>query len=206
MIQYIYDFLSILFDKVKDREKIRGIILFGSFARGDQRKDSDIDLFVDTNKSDKEEINELVKDSLNEFEIKVEKNWKLKGISNPIVPIVDDINAEKWSELRSEINSYGIVLYGKYKSSPEKIRQEVLIEYDISKIKQKDKMKIIRGLFGYQSKIGKKIYKQKGLLSDNNAEKLSQVIIVPLENYKKIYNFLKDNKVSIKLRQIWLKP
>ncbi|HLC53577.1 MAG TPA: nucleotidyltransferase domain-containing protein, partial [Candidatus Nanoarchaeia archaeon] len=68
MMQYIYDFLSIFFDKLKEKEKLTSIILFGSNARGNARKDSDIDIFIDTKNRD--EISPIVKESLNEFEDK----------------------------------------------------------------------------------------------------------------------------------------
>ncbi|MBI2137532.1 nucleotidyltransferase domain-containing protein, partial [Candidatus Woesearchaeota archaeon] len=41
------DVASFLVQKVSEREKIRNIILFGSVARGEADKTSDVDLFVD---------------------------------------------------------------------------------------------------------------------------------------------------------------
>src|SRR3990167_3686226 len=116
MHSYIYDFLSIVFDKLKDSEKIKGIILFGSFARGNPRKDSDIDLFIDVEEKNKEEIEKHVRESLNEFELKSSKSWKLKGLNNAIVPIVDSLDKDQWRELKRDISSYGLTLYGKYRS------------------------------------------------------------------------------------------
>ena len=63
MIEYVYDFLAIFFEKLKEKEKIKNVILFGSFARGNQRKDSDIDLFVDIEKKDKNYVEEITKES-----------------------------------------------------------------------------------------------------------------------------------------------
>ena len=204
MIAYVLDFLSILFDKLKDKDKIRTIILFGSFARGEARKDSDIDLFIDIFESNKDNISSIVKESLNEFEIKSDKNWKLKGISNSIAPIVDDINKEQWKELRKEISSYGLVLYGRYSAEMKKEKHFVFIEYDLSKAKQKDKMKTIRRLFGYKIKKGKKIYEQKGILKEFNAEKIQNSVLVDIGNYKKILIILKEQKIPVKVREVWI--
>ena len=44
---YALDFASFLIQKTKNRDKIRNIILFGSVARQDESKESDIDIFVD---------------------------------------------------------------------------------------------------------------------------------------------------------------
>ncbi|MEK6933929.1 MAG: nucleotidyltransferase domain-containing protein [Nanoarchaeota archaeon] len=202
MISYIYDFLSILFDKLKDKEKIRTVILFGSFARGNERKDSDIDLFIDVKIDDKEEVERFTKEALREFEIKIEKSWKLKGMSNSVVPIVDDVSLEKWVELRREISSYGILLFGKYETPIKPGKKFALIEYDLSKFKQKDKMRILRCLLGYKLKKGKKVYEQKGLIKKVNAEKISNSILVGIVNYKDIYNLLKKERVPLKIRNI----
>lgn len=202
MMQYIYDFLSILFDKLKDKEKIRVIILFGSFARGNEGKNSDIDIFIDVRIDDKEEVERFTKEALREFEIKIEKSWKLKEIKNSIVPIVDDISLKKWGELRREISSYGILLYGRYETPIKSGRKFVLIEYDLSKFKQKDKMRILRSLLGYKLKKGKKVYEQKGIIKKVNAEKISNSILVEIVNYKDIYNLLKKERVPLKIRNI----
>lgn len=204
MIQYIYDFLSIFFDKLKDKEKVKAIILFGSFARGNQRKDSDIDIFIDVTDDNKKKVQQVTNESLNEFELKATKTWKLKGIKNHLVPIVDSIDLDKWSELKREIASYGILLYGLYKTNVTKDKQSILIEYDISKLKQKDKMKILRKLYGYNLIKGKKVYTQEGLISKSKAEKLNNSLIISLENYKPLVVLLKEHKIPIRLRNVWV--
>ncbi len=48
LIAYALDFSSFLIDTAKVTDKIKRIMLFGSVARGDFTKESDIDLFIDT--------------------------------------------------------------------------------------------------------------------------------------------------------------
>ena len=199
MIEYIYDFLAIFFEKLKEKEKIRNIILFGSFARGNPRKDSDIDIFVDTENKEKNYVEEVIKESINEFELKSEKTWKLKGINNPIVPIIDDLNSEQWRELKNEISHYGICLYSKYK---EKDRKKIIIQYEINKLKQKNKMKIIRELFGYKIKKNKKIYEKEGLIKRLKAEKINSGILTDKEGYKEVIEILKKKKVPYKIIEV----
>ena len=203
MIQYIYDFLSTFFDKIKEKDKIKNIILFGSFARGNPRKDSDMDLFIDVENRDKDKIENLVKESLNEFEIKAEKSWKLKNITNQIVPIVDNLDSKRWSALRKDISAEGILLYGKFMGKLEKNKHLVLINYNLSKLSQKNKMQVIRKLFGYRLKKGKKEYIQKGLLQRLDAEKISNGIISDIKNYKEILKIMRKYKVSIKIEDFW---
>ena len=81
-------------------------------------------------------------------------------------------------------------------------RKFVLMEYDLSKLKQKDKMKIIRSLSGYKLKRGKKVYEQMGLIEKLNAEKISNSILVDALNYKEIYNLLKKERIPVKIRSM----
>ncbi len=118
---------------------------------------------------------------------------------------MDNINDDRWRELNNEISSYGIVLYGKYKSDSKPSQQSVLIEYNLSKVKQNDKMKVLRKLYGYKLKVGKKVYEQKGLIDEINGNKISSAIILNIKDYKQVYDFLKQNQVPVKIRRIWSK-
>ena len=202
MLSYLYDFLSILFGNLKEKEKIRSIILFGSFARGDYGRESDIDLFIDVKENNKEAIDDVIKKSLIEFETKSEKSRKIKRIAHPIIPIIDDLNNSKWEELRMEMGIYGISVYGRFRTETKKEKRFVLIEYELNRLKQKDKMRLIRKLLGYKLKKGNKIYTQKGKVEECNAEKISNGILVEIERYKEISDILRKNKIPIKIREI----
>ena len=139
---YVYDFLSRLIERLEE-DSIRSIIVFGSVARGDFDKESDVDIFIDTAKED---VSSMVKKALNEFYSHSRGTWVLRGIENQIVPIVGDLNSEKWSNLKKEIISNGIVIYGRYQELPNNIKSYVLITYSISKFKPKEKSKFIRSI------------------------------------------------------------
>ena len=47
VFSYVYDFISQILEKKEIFESIKRIILFGSIARGDFDKDSDIDIFIE---------------------------------------------------------------------------------------------------------------------------------------------------------------
>ena len=107
---FAVDFVSFLIQHLDSLEGIRNIILFGSIARGDFDKDSDIDIFIDT-KDKKITTDKIVSDFYQSQ--KYLKYWKLLGIENTINCKVG--NLDKW-ELKRSIISNGIVLYGKYKA------------------------------------------------------------------------------------------
>ena len=199
---YVYDFLSRLIERLEE-DSIRNIIVFGSVARGDFDKESDVDIFIDTAKED---VSSMVKKALNEFYSHSRGTWVLRGIENQIVPIVGDLNSEKWSNLKKEIISNGIVIYGRYQELPNNIKSYVLITYSISKFKPKEKSKFIRNLLGYKLIQNKKEYKIEGLLQQLEGIKVSKsVILVPKENQQKVYEFFSKSKASFEIREAWIK-
>src|SRR3989338_3571800 len=86
---YALDFASFLIQKTKNRDKIRNIILFGSVARQDESKESDIDIFVDIiedNKVIEKEISFILENFIDS--VKHKDYWKLFGLYFPykIIP------------------------------------------------------------------------------------------------------------------------
>ena len=59
LIAYALDFSSFLIQKIREKEKIKNIILFGSVARDEASEESDVDLFIDINKENKSLENEI---------------------------------------------------------------------------------------------------------------------------------------------------
>ncbi len=205
-IAYIYDFLSMVFEE-KIIGDINEIILFGSVAKGTQDKKSDIDLFFNVkNIQEIEKIEENLRKVLKSFEVKAEKTWALKKISFPINFIVGSLENETWRKLKDEIISSGILLYGKYKEIPSEIQPYFLIYYSLGNLKRKDKMKFIRGAFGYTLQKDKKNYVQSGLIEKIKGLKLaSNVMLIPSNEILKIKNLLREHKIKYKILETWIR-
>jgi len=202
---YAYDFLSILFEKENLYRKIEKIILFGSIARGDFDKESDIDVFIELKDlKEKKEVEEIVNKTINIFEIKAEKTWYVRKIKLPIKPLVGKLEEQKWADLRYEIISMGVLLFGKYEQTPENLRQHILISYSLNRIKQSRKMQFLRKICGYETKRGKKVYEEKGVLAELNGEKIAaNQIIIKAENAKDILDIIKKFKIPYTIKEIW---
>ncbi len=133
LLSYTYDFVSQMLENKEIFDSIRKIILFGSVARGDFTKESDIDIFVDTNSSaNLKRINDSVKKEINKFEVKAEKTWALRGIDLPLNIIIDDINKKKWKNLQEELIGYGKLIYGKFELLPENREHKLIVSYNIN--------------------------------------------------------------------------
>ncbi len=50
----------------------------------------------------------------------------------------------------------------------------------------------------------KKVYAQEGLIKSLEGEKLSDIILIDITKYKSIEDFLRKDKIPIKLREVYL--
>lgn len=198
IISYALSFTSFILDSPISN-KINKIILFGSAARGDFTKESDVDIFIDGDEKLEPELTKLH----NLFKSsRAYKTWQLKGIKNELSLKVGDLS--KWS-LRREVISSGILLYGKYNELPKAAHYYALIKVEkITQKKSAQQIKIFRKLYGYSQKVGKKVYHWKGLVAEVQGKKLGRgVFIIPMEHRQEIISFLNKNHISYAIYELW---
>ncbi|MBU0898403.1 MAG: nucleotidyltransferase domain-containing protein [Nanoarchaeota archaeon] len=206
LFPYIYDYISVLFENIEIKRSVKKVILFGSVARGEFDKESDIDVFLEVSSSLVEKTENLVRKSEKRFSLISEKKWIPLRIKNPIKTIVGDLEEPRWKELKLEIISYGITLYGKFESLPEKLSHHALFTYSLSGLPQKRKMKFLRTFFGYRIKKKTKLYEQIGIVEEIGGKKLgSNSILIPLEKSRDVQKFFNNFKITPEIREIWMK-
>lgn len=195
LIAYAGAFASFVIPKVSE---VREIVLFGSAARREAGKESDVDIFFNVEKSeDEERIKKILKNEIDKFyKSKIAETFFLKGIKNAIKMYIGKL--EEWKLKRSVISD-GICLYGKYKETPEKLKGFVL--FNITPIKDITKRnRLIRRLFGREEKE----YSSSGILKELNGKKLSaSSFIAPIENSQKIIKMLGDEKIDFSFFEFW---
>lgn len=75
----------------------------------------------------------------------------------------------------------------------------VMFTYEISRLKQKDKMRFIRKLQGYDSVKAGKVEKKPGTLADVDGFKFGiNTVVIPLKNRKRIAELFKEFKINTK--------
>ena len=115
VISFVMDFASFLFDRVPSSAgDIKSIVLFGSGARGELEKDSDIDLFVEVRKG-----KENPGDRLDELKEDFYRSDRYKGYWEVIYgsdyPLsIKSGDMEMWPELYPALIADGIVIYGSF--------------------------------------------------------------------------------------------
>ena len=192
LVAYASAFVSFVLPKVVDVDEI---ILFGSVARNEADKKSDIDLFFNL-KKDENKIKGIIKKELGKFYTsKIAETWYFKGIKNEIN--IEVGNLDKW-KLKRSIISDGIVLYGKYKEVPEKLKG--FAQFTLKPIKNITKRnKIIRRLFGRKEKR----YSTGGLIEEYGKKVSVSSFIVPIEKSKDIIRMLNKEKIDYSYFEFW---
>lgn len=192
LISYAAAFVSFVIPKIEADE----IILFGSAARGEAEKDSDIDLFFNFRGNEKE-TKEIIKEQIAKFyKSSVFESFSLKGIKNPISFEVGDL--DKW-KLKRSIISEGIVLYGKYKESPKSLKAFALfVLKPINNITKRNR--VIRKLFGRKEKN----YFTEGKVTKSGGRQLSPAsFVVHLEKTHEISAMLNAEKAEHVMIEFW---
>ena len=195
LIAYGSSFVSFIL-KSLDKFEIKEIILFGSVARGEYDKNSDIDIFVNIeNERDSDKIGKVINIQLKKFyKSKIREVWLNTGISNEIKVKVGNI--DKW-KLKRSIISDGITLFGKYKALPKKLEQCYL--FVIKPIKDITKRnRVIRELFGRKEDK----YQKNGLIGERG--RLSPIsFIVAVKSSKEIFSIFEKEKIDYKFYEVW---
>jgi len=195
--QYAMYFASYLLNNLYDIHNIERIVLFGSVARGEADKESDVDIFIEVKRKTKkieEEINK-VKDKF--YESREASLFKLRGIDNEISVKIGKI--KEWEDLQKSIASTGIILYGPYESKelPSKIKKYAIIFWN--KIR-KNRGAFLNKLYGV--KVKGKYY--EGLVSRFSGKRIGKsCIIVPIAYKKDVFNLLKKYKVEAKVIEVF---
>ncbi|MBU2576711.1 MAG: nucleotidyltransferase domain-containing protein [Nanoarchaeota archaeon] len=192
LIAYASAFVSFVMPKVDVDE----IILFGSVARNEADKKSDVDLFFDL-KKDEDKTKEILKRELGRFyKSKICEIWVLKGIKNEINIEVGNLN--EW-KLKRSIISGGVVLYGKYKKVPEKMKG--FAQFTLKPIKDITKRnRIIRKLFGRKEKK----YFSEGAVEKLSGKRISAVsFIVPIEKVKEVLSTFGKERIDYSFFEFW---
>lgn len=206
ILAYIYDFISFLFEKDLKKE-IKNIILYGSVASREYDEESDIDLFVEIwDKNKKNDIEKKVKEQLNKFEDISARIWHPRKINNNFSIIIDSLNSPAWKNLKQDMISNGLLLYGKFQENPEKMQHKALFTFALNKLSQQKKMKFIRDLYSYEQKKPNKktTYKKQGILEKQGGIKISQnAIMTPIEKTKEFREFFSKFKITPEIREVW---
>lgn len=197
LIAYAMDCTSFIIQKSKNKERIKNIILFGSVAREEADRESDIDIFVDVTKSSEKiekEFDRLV-DAFHES-TKYKNYWNMLDVKNDIKLTIGKL--DEWKELKPSVVANGIVLYSKFAPEMKEGKHKTFFIWENVKPNAK-RVLLNKQLFGHTQ--GKKFY--DGLIQKFNGERLGKgCILVPLEHATVFMKLFRKHKVSVKIKKV----
>ncbi len=183
--------ISHLLAHMPDETNIERIILFGSAAKNEATKESDIDLFIEVNKKNKmfeKRIEKIISEFYKSREALL---FRTKGISNKINVIMGRL--EEWRDLRTSIESTGIVLYGRYTPQKSSGKKWAIIFWDAI---EKNRGAFLNKIYGVS--INKKRY--AGVLEKRQGKRIGKsCIMIPMEYRNEFLTITKKYKVNAKI-------
>ena len=181
-------------ESLKDLDNLKAILLFGSYARGEEDKKSDIDLLVVINsKQPKKYLKEVVR--------RVSSIDKEGLISLRLTNLRDYDPGFFQNVLREGKILFGCLVVDNKKLALKPYR---LVNYDLSKLDNSKKVRISRRVYGYISKKDNKRYEYKGLKDEEEVLIYPNSTVLIPENSLGFIEFLKRENVPFKEKKIWL--
>jgi predicted nucleotidyltransferase len=194
---YAISFVSFIMKNPKLATKIDMIILYGSVAKSTSFKDSDIDIFIESEKSTekfRKDIDLALKDFHRSKEAII---FKLTGIDNEIKPKIGRL--DEWPDLKRSILSDGIVLWGRMEHGKPKGTKHMVI-FHWGNV-EKNRGAFLNKVYGY--KVGGKKY--EGVISRNGGSKLGKsCVMLPIGYREKMIEIIKKYGVSAKAVEVFV--
>lgn len=174
---------------------VRAVILYGSFARGEETPRSDIDILILV--SEKKTI-EPAQDIIITLE---------REIGRSIQPTIRTIKELEKTDngLLKNIFQEGKILYLKEPADiPSSLlisqKQQIIYTFQITKLLQKDKVRFNNEFYGRRK--GK--YSYKGILNELGGQKLSPgCVLMPISARQKVEKYFKRLKIAFEATKIW---
>ncbi|MCM8777960.1 MAG: nucleotidyltransferase domain-containing protein [Candidatus Omnitrophica bacterium] len=182
-------------DELSKLKDIKAVILYGSFARGENTPRSDIDLFIIT---DDENAKGVIEEKIISLETSVKRNIQ------PTIRIEKELKKTDTGLLQN-IFQEGLILYMREPVTLSAIlllkqKPYVIYTFQLNNLSQRDKARFNRQL--YEQKIGK--YQYRGLLNKIGGKKLSDgCIMLPYSEKIKIEKLFKKFKITFNSLNIW---
>jgi predicted nucleotidyltransferase len=194
---YASAFVSWLLFHNPDTSNLKEIILFGSAAKNEVKKDSDIDIFIDV-KSIKKKFQKEIDETLEGFYRSREALlFKTRGVDNKINIKIGKL--EEWKDLKSSIEATGIVLYGPYIGGKVEGKKYVIISWNRI---GKNRGAFLNKVYGFRSN-GKRY---QGILEKMGGRKIGKsAIMIPIEAKSDLISSIKNHDVDATIQEAYFK-
>lgn len=194
---YASYFAAFLLSSLKSTDNIVRIVLYGSVAKGEATKESDIDIFVEVKKKTGRFLKELKDAEERFYESREAALFNAKGMENRFS--IKSGNLQDWKELYRSIASTGIVLYGPYETRelPSGTKHYIIVFWDGV---GRNRGAFLNKLYGFTVK-GKHY---PGLLLKFGGRKLGKsCIMLPVEYKGDLFRLVRTHEVNAKTFEVF---
>jgi len=187
----VYEEIERVVKKIKNLEGNIGIVLFGSYSRGDFNEGSDIDLLVVF--KDKRELNKGLQET-----------YKITAKSDLFLQVIGlTLEEFKSSPLLESALRDGKIYYAKkdIKKLLTPIRKAyALITYSTANLSPKERVIFVQRLEGR----GRGRYRYDGFVQKLGGYKVGRgVVMIPLENLKPLTEYFQEKEIHHIIRYVW---
>jgi len=195
---YAQYFVAFILNNLKDVKNIERIVLYGSVAKEEETKESDIDIFIEVKKKNIQFEKEIKNIEQAFYKSREASLFKVKGIENTFSIKIGIL--KEWKELYASIASTGIILYGPYeaKELPSGVKHMIIIYWDNI---EKNRGSFLNKLYGFTA--NGKTY--DGILTKYGGKKVGKSSMLISIAYKQlVFDLLKEHKVSAKTIEVFV--
>jgi len=196
-----------LAQKLREIGYLEAIILFGSAARDEMHKKSDIDILLLFNSPHNPETGEEAS-MVHRMAGEIEMEYKLE---NSFSFVFMNRGEKLDSDFLWEVARDGMMLYCKVEKllgQEEYLKPMALISYQFKGMAPKDKMYVKRRLYGYQVRKnieGKEYLSEgKGIVTEDGRKIGRATFMIDAEKSKEIIELFEGRGVKYSIRKIWV--
>jgi len=194
LVKQLESRLSRVVDAVKTVEGVVGIILFGSFARGEADEGSDIDLLVLFEDEDVMRRNEW----------EITRRMPADVFAQSICVCPSTFEETNPMFLQSVLEE-GVILYMRHPlvltSRLANTSPQLVVTYSLKGLSQKEKQKVDYRMFGRT--VGERHY--EGIVRERGGKRLGRgCFLIPKENAQKILDFLNKHNVKYGVMDVYI--
>ncbi len=194
---YASYFAAYLVSNLKSMESITRIVLYGSVARDEATKESDIDIFIEVGKKTKKFEREIKKVEERFYLSREAAIFKAKGLDNRFSIKYGEL--KDWKDLYRSIASTGIVLYGPYEAQelPSGTKHSVIIFWE--KI-GRNRGAFLNKLYGFTVK-GRHY---PGILQKFGGRRIGKsCVMLPVQYKSEVFRLIKAHEVKAKVLEVF---
>lgn len=198
LIGYAYYFVAYMLNCLKSAVNIERIVLYGSVAKNEANKESDVDIFIEVRKKSVGFERETRRIEQEFYRSRESALFKSRGVDNKFSLKIGRL--KEWKDLYRSIASTGIVLYGKYeaKELPAGVKHFAIVFWDHV---GKNRGAFLNKLYGFR--IRGKAY--TGLLQRSGGMKIGKsCVMLPVHYKDEIFTLIKQHEVKAHMMEAFI--